>query len=34
MTTVSVRYITDDVDAAGAFYVERLGFSAEKGVAG
>jgi catechol 2,3-dioxygenase-like lactoylglutathione lyase family enzyme len=23
---VSVRYITDDVDAAVAFYVERLGF--------
>jgi hypothetical protein len=33
MTTVSARYIIDD-DAAGAFYVERLGFSAEKGVAG
>ena len=29
MTTVSVRYITDDVDAAVAFYVERLGFSVE-----
>jgi catechol 2,3-dioxygenase-like lactoylglutathione lyase family enzyme len=27
MTTVSVRYITDDVDAAVAFYVERLGFN-------
>jgi catechol 2,3-dioxygenase-like lactoylglutathione lyase family enzyme len=26
MSTVSVRYITDDVDAALAFYVERLGF--------
>ena len=26
---VSVRYITDDVDAAVAFYVERLGFSIE-----
>jgi catechol 2,3-dioxygenase-like lactoylglutathione lyase family enzyme len=26
MATVSVRYITDDVDAAVAFYVERLGF--------
>ena len=29
MTTVSVRYITDDVDAAVAFYVERLGFNVE-----
>jgi catechol 2,3-dioxygenase-like lactoylglutathione lyase family enzyme len=29
MTTVSVRYITDDVDAAVAFYVERLGFGVE-----
>lgn len=29
MTTVSVRYITDDVDAAVAFYVERLGFTVE-----
>ena len=29
MTTVSVRYITDDVDAAAAFYVERLGFNLE-----
>ena len=29
MTTVSVRYITDDVDAAVDFYVERLGFNAE-----
>lgn len=29
MTTVSVRYITDDVDAAIAFYVERLGFDVE-----
>lgn len=27
--TVSVRYITDDVEAAVAFYVERLGFTAE-----
>jgi catechol 2,3-dioxygenase-like lactoylglutathione lyase family enzyme len=27
MSTVSVRYITDDVDAAIAFYVERLGFN-------
>ena len=26
---VSVRYITDDVDAAVAFYVERLGFNVE-----
>jgi catechol 2,3-dioxygenase-like lactoylglutathione lyase family enzyme len=25
----SVRYITDDVDAAVAFYVERLGFDVE-----
>ena len=29
MSTVSVRYITDDVDAAVAFYVERLGFGVE-----
>ena len=29
MTTVSVRYITDDVDAAVAFYVERLGFDVD-----
>ncbi len=29
MTTVSVRYIIDDVDAAVAFYVERLGFNVE-----
>ena len=29
MTTVSVRYISDDVDAAVAFYVERLGFNVE-----
>jgi catechol 2,3-dioxygenase-like lactoylglutathione lyase family enzyme len=29
MTAVSVRYITDDVDAAVAFYVERLGFNVE-----
>ena len=28
MSTVSVRYIVDDVDAAVAFYVERLGFDA------
>jgi catechol 2,3-dioxygenase-like lactoylglutathione lyase family enzyme len=26
---VGVRYITDDVDAAVAFYVERLGFDVE-----
>ena len=26
MTTVSVRYIVDDVDAAIAFYRDRLGF--------
>jgi catechol 2,3-dioxygenase-like lactoylglutathione lyase family enzyme len=26
MTTVSIRYIVDDVDAAIAFYCERLGF--------
>jgi catechol 2,3-dioxygenase-like lactoylglutathione lyase family enzyme len=26
MTTVNVRYIVDDVDAAIAFYGERLGF--------
>ena len=29
MTTVSVRYITDDVDAAVAFYAERLDFKIE-----
>jgi catechol 2,3-dioxygenase-like lactoylglutathione lyase family enzyme len=29
MTTVSARYITDDVDAAVAFYVEHLGFDVE-----
>ena len=29
MATVSVRYITDDVDAAVDFYVERLGFNVE-----
>jgi catechol 2,3-dioxygenase-like lactoylglutathione lyase family enzyme len=29
MATVNVRYITDDVDAAVAFYVERLGFNVE-----
>jgi len=29
MTTVSVRYIIDEVDTAVAFYVERLGFNVE-----
>ena len=29
MATVSVRYITDDVDAAVDFYAERLGFNIE-----
>src|SRR5215207_4639294 len=29
MTTISVRYITDDVDAAVDFYAERLGFNVE-----
>jgi catechol 2,3-dioxygenase-like lactoylglutathione lyase family enzyme len=29
MTPVSVRYITDDVDVAVDFYVERLGFNVE-----
>ena len=29
MATVSVRYITDDVDAAVDFYVERLDFNVE-----
>ncbi len=29
MATVSVRYIVDDVDAAIAFYTERLGFTVE-----
>ena len=29
MTTVNVRYITDDVDAAVDFYAERLGFNVE-----
>jgi catechol 2,3-dioxygenase-like lactoylglutathione lyase family enzyme len=29
MTTVNVRYIADDVDAAVDFYVERLGFDVE-----
>jgi hypothetical protein len=29
MTTVSVRYITDDVDAPVDSYVERLGFNVE-----
>jgi catechol 2,3-dioxygenase-like lactoylglutathione lyase family enzyme len=29
MTTVSVRYIADDVDAAVDFYVDRLGFEVD-----
>jgi catechol 2,3-dioxygenase-like lactoylglutathione lyase family enzyme len=29
MTTVSVRYITDDVDAAVDFYADRLGFNVD-----
>ena len=29
MATVRVRYIVDDVDAAIAFYTERLGFGVE-----
>ena len=29
MTTVSVRYIADDVGAAVDFYVERLGFNVD-----
>jgi predicted enzyme related to lactoylglutathione lyase len=29
MTPVNVRYIVDDVDAAIAFYTQRLGFSVE-----
>ena len=29
MTMVSVRYITDDVDAAVDFYAERLGFNVD-----
>jgi catechol 2,3-dioxygenase-like lactoylglutathione lyase family enzyme len=29
MATVSVRYIVDDVDAAIAFYTERLGFGVD-----
>ena len=29
MTSVAVRYITDDVDAAVAFYVEHLGFAVQ-----
>lgn len=29
MSTVSVRYIVDDVDAAIAFYTEQLGFETE-----
>jgi len=27
VSTVNVRYLVDDVDAAIAFYTERLGFS-------
>jgi catechol 2,3-dioxygenase-like lactoylglutathione lyase family enzyme len=30
----NVRYITNDIDAAVAFYVERLGFSIEMNVEG
>jgi len=29
MTTVSVRYIVDDLEAAVAFYTQQLGFSVE-----
>ena len=29
MATISVRYIVDDVEAAIAFYTERLGFGVE-----
>jgi catechol 2,3-dioxygenase-like lactoylglutathione lyase family enzyme len=29
MSRVSVRYLTDDVDAAVDFYIERLGFKVE-----
>ena len=29
MSSVSVRYIVDDVDAAISFYVDRLGFDVE-----
>ena len=29
MTSVAVRYITDNVDAAVAFYVQRLGFAVQ-----
>ena len=29
MTTINVRYITDDVDAAVAFYAERFDFNVE-----
>ncbi len=29
MAMVSVRYITDDVDVAVAFYVDRLGFTVD-----
>jgi catechol 2,3-dioxygenase-like lactoylglutathione lyase family enzyme len=31
MATVSVRYITHDVEVAVAFYVERLGFHVDMG---
>src|SRR5918992_1396390 len=34
MATASFRYITDDVEAAVPFYVERLGFSIEMRGAG
>ena len=34
MATVSVRYIVDDVEAAIAFYTERLGFGVEFNPAG
>lgn len=29
MTTVSVRYIVDDIEAATAFYCDQLGFEAQ-----
>jgi catechol 2,3-dioxygenase-like lactoylglutathione lyase family enzyme len=29
VTTVSVRHIVDDIDAAIAFYTQRLGFSVD-----
>lgn len=31
MTSVSVRYIVDDVEAAAGFYCDHLGFTAEMG---